>query len=418
MTTQSLSFEPYTIEDPACAVVAITPPGQAHVHTYYDLTPWSPSGRYLTSLRLPYEDRHPQPGDVAEVCVIDLVERTVRPVYETHGWGFQKGAHQQWGRTDRYLYFNDVQNNRPVGVRLDVATGEAWMLEGPVWQISPDETFAICPCLIRANLTQKSYGVSVAPAYEVYNTVRAAEDDGLYRVDLQTGKQTLLVSLAQIWEHLDAREDLDAATVLYAFHAKFNAQGTRILLVVRGRTPDGGYRPQMVTFDPDGSDIRTVVNHHQWAQGGHHPMWYPDGKRILMCRVHDDTGYHFSLVDGWTGEVSNVVDEPYGTGHPIANRDQTLLITDATYEETGVRRVAARLVDLRERTWRDVCWVESPLATGEDHPLRRDAHFTWDREGRRFLFVGAPGGKRQLFVADPGLPPGTAMSFEDGLSCD
>ena len=72
MPRQPLRFEPYMRDDPACAVVAITPPDQAHMHTYYDLTPWSPSGRYLASLRLPYEDREPVPGDRAEVCVIDL----------------------------------------------------------------------------------------------------------------------------------------------------------------------------------------------------------------------------------------------------------------------------------------------------------------------------------------------------------
>jgi len=414
MPHQPLRFEPNMHDDPACAVVAVTPPDQAHMHTYYDLTPWSPSGRYLASLRLPYEDREPAPGDQAEVCVIDLAEQTVQSVYRTAAWGFQKGAHQQWGRTDQFLYFNDMRDDRPVGVQLDLATGKPRLLDGPIWQVSPDETHAICPCLIRANLTQRSYGVSVRPENELYNTDRAADDDGLYRVDLASGRQTLLVSLAQIWEHLADRDDLPDGLVLYAFHAKFNPQGTRILLVVRARTPDGRYRPQMVTFRPDGSDIRTVVTHHQWARGGHHPMWYPDSKRILMCAVIDDTGYHFCLVDGVTGRAEILIDDPRGTGHPIVNRDCTFLVTDATYEESGRRRVGVRLVSLKDKAWQDICWVESPLATGEQAPLRRDAHITWDRPGKRLLFLGAPTGGRQLFVADPTAPPGAMPTLFDG----
>jgi len=411
MSDRPLQLAPYTTDDPACAVVALTPPDEAHMHTYYDLSPWSPSQRYLVSLKLPYEDRHPAPGDAAAVCVINLAERTVREVYQTTGWGFQTGAHQQWGRTDRFLYFNDMVDGRPVGVQLDLETGRTKILEGPIWQVSPDETYAISPCLVRANLTQPGYGVSVRPEHQIVNTVRAAEDDGLYRVDLATGKQTLLVSLAQIWEHLADREDLDADAILYAFHAKFNPQGTRILLVVRARMADGKFRPSLVTFRPDGSDIRTVVTHHQWARGAHHPMWYPDGQRILMCRVLDQRGFRFCLVDGLTGQAQALIDEPPGTGHPIVNRDETFLVTDATSEQAGRRRVAVRLVDLKHKTWQDICWVESPAATGEMAPLRRDAHITWDRQGRRLLFLGAPQGRRQLFIADPALPAGSVPTL-------
>ena len=92
MVERAAQFAEYTAEGPSCAVAAVTPADEAHVHTYYDLTPWSPSGRYLTSLKLPYEDRHPAPGDAATVCVIDLASRTIRDVYETSAWGFQKGA--------------------------------------------------------------------------------------------------------------------------------------------------------------------------------------------------------------------------------------------------------------------------------------------------------------------------------------
>jgi hypothetical protein len=91
------------------------------MHTYYDICPWSPSGRYLCCLRLPYEDREPQPGDLAEVCAIDLIERTCRVGYRTTGWGFQTASHQMWGATDQYVYCNDMRNGWPIGVRIDMS---------------------------------------------------------------------------------------------------------------------------------------------------------------------------------------------------------------------------------------------------------------------------------------------------------
>jgi len=408
MSEARMSIEPYTELDPSCAVVAITPPGQAYMHTYYDVCPWSPSGRYLACLRLPFEDREPAPDDPAWLCIIDLAEGTIRELWETTGWGFQTAAHQQWGRSDRYLYFNDKRDGRAVGVRLDLESGEAKFLEGPIWQVRPDEKVAICTCLNRGRLTQRGYGVTVRPADELTNTVRAAADDGLFQVDLQTGRQSLLVSLEEVWEVLPDKDDL-ADAVLYAFHCKYNPQGTRILLVVRARFADGRYCPSLLTCRADGSELRAVVGHRLWMRGGHHPIWHPDGRRVLMNLTPGDEGMRFCLIDAETGQVDVLLDEPPGTGHPSISPDERFLLTDVTGEEGSVRTAAIRLVDLADGSWRDLCAARSPAVGGS--PLRRDAHPVWDRRGRRICFLAAPQGRRRLFIADPALPPGETFAL-------
>lgn len=402
MDVENLDFVPLQQGDTACSVTAITPPAQACMHTYYDMCPWSPSGRYLCCLRLPYEDRVPQPGDTADLCVIDLEDRTCRVVYQTTGWGFQTAAHQAWGTTDNCLYCNDMRGDRPIGVRIDLRTGETFEMEGPVWAIAPDGSYAISPCLVRANLTQPSYGVSVPPEKQLTNTVQASADDGLFRVDLRTGRQTLLVPLARVWEALPNREDL-AGAKLYAFHAKINPQGTRIMLVVRARFDSGSYLPSLVTFNSDGSDIRTVVPHRLWKRGGHHPIWHPGGREVLMNLTPDETGMHFCCIDGLSGHVRILVDKPEGSGHPSVSPDERYLLTDVT-QDAAQRTSTIRLVDLHDRACRDLCRVVGPAA--KLAPLRCDAHPVWDRRGRRILFTAAPQGRRQLFILDRDVPPG------------
>ena len=408
MSQREAQFVPYTTHEPACAVVAVTPPAEAHMHTYYDVCPWSPSGRYLACLRLPFEAREPAPEDRAELCLIDLPGRTLRPVWETAGWGFQTAAHQAWGRTDRFLYFNDKRDDLPVGVRLDLATGQAAYLDGPVWQIHPDETFAISTCLIRGRLTQSGYGVTVRPEHQWVNAVPAAADDGLYRVELATGRQTLLVKLTDVWEVLPDRDDLEGA-VLYAFHCKFNPPGDRILLVVRARFGDGRFLPILTACRADGSGLRAIVGHRLWRRGGHHPIWHPNGRQVLMNLTPGDQGMRFCLIDAETGELEVLTGDPPGSGHPSISPDQRCLLTDDTREAGGVRTAAIRLVDLVRGSWRDLCRAESPAVGGS--PLRRDAHPVWDRAGRRVCFLAAPSGKRQLFIADPTLPPGRMPEF-------
>lgn len=398
MTEEAVRFEPYTDPPPSCAVWAITTPGEGFMHTYYDVCPWSPSGRLLACLRLPFEDRRPGPDDAADVCIIDLEQRTLRSVYRTAGWGFQTAAHQVWGRTDRRLYFNDKVDGLPVGVRLDLETGHADALEGTIWQVSPDETFAITTCLIRGQLTQPGYGVVVRRGLERSNAVRAAEDDGLFRTDLSTGERTLLVSLARAWDALPDRDDL-ADAVLYAFHCKFNPQGTRIMLVVRARFPDGRFVASLLGCRADGADLRTIVPHRIWARGGHHPIWHPDGRRVLMNLTPGEDGMRFCLVDADTGEMEVLCPQLPASGHPSISPDGRRLLTDVTREARGVRRATIRLADLQSGCWADLCTASSPAVGGS--PLRRDAHPVWDRSGSLICFLAAPRGRRRLFIAEP-----------------
>ncbi len=101
---QPFDFRPFRPGETAAPVMQVTPNDGYYVHTFYDVCPWSPSGRYLAVSRLPYQRQKPVWGDVAAVCIIDLERRAIRTVYETRAWSFQVGANVQWGYTnDRYL---------------------------------------------------------------------------------------------------------------------------------------------------------------------------------------------------------------------------------------------------------------------------------------------------------------------------
>ncbi|MCC7154631.1 MAG: hypothetical protein IT161_08655 [Bryobacterales bacterium] len=111
-------FEFAEIKDSGAPVPVprVTPVDGSYVHTYYDVCPWSPSGSNLAATKLPCDDRYPRLGDSAEVCVIDLRDRTIQTVHRTQSSGYQAGANLNWGATDRYLYTNDIEwtASRPV----------------------------------------------------------------------------------------------------------------------------------------------------------------------------------------------------------------------------------------------------------------------------------------------------------------
>jgi hypothetical protein len=403
----AVEFRPYRAGKTLAPVTCVTPDDGFYIHTFYDVCPFSPSERYLACLRLPFQDRLPDWRDQADVCVIDLKERTIQTVYSTSAFGMQTGAQVQWGKTDRYLYFNDKSDKaggHAVAIRLEWETGRAEEFEGPIYHIAPDESAVISFNLDLINHVQDGYGCVVKPEQKLSLPTGAARDQGLWRTDLRTKKKKLLVSLADIYEALPDK-NIYQGLAFYLFHSKYNPQGTRIMQVVRARDPEskeGAYKwGILTTFDADGSNIRVAVSPQFWKRGGHHPNWHPDGRRLLMNLTPEDK-LRFCLFRYDGSDFRVIGSDLLGSGHPAFEKTGRFICTDSYPREPVAgpgEEVPIRLIDtVRNREQK----VTTMFALGSVNPsvLRLDPHPAWSRDGRKICFNGAPDGRRQVFVAD------------------
>ena len=379
----------------------VTPRDAPYVHTYYDVCPFSPSQRYLAVTRLPFEDRTAVLGDTAQVCVIDLREQALRTVYTTRCWGFQTGALLNWGATDRHLYTNDVVDGEARCVRIDLASGRSTVFAGPMYHISPDESCVIGFPLELLDATQPGYGVPcAASARPRLLPPGAAEDEGIWRTDLATGKRTLLLSLAEAAARLPRPLPREDGT-FYFWHSKFNRQGTGIMQVMRCLFPDGtgGRNPATFAMDPDGGNLCFLPFDSPWNAGGGHPNWHGDGDRLVR-NVEEEDGIRYCQVnrDG-TGRrlLSHTLE---GGGHPSVEPSGRWLITDYLADNGG-QEVVLRLADLHAQEQRGLCSLPTiDQRSLEQRPLRLDGHPVWSRDYRKVCFQACPEGVRQLFVAD------------------
>jgi hypothetical protein len=397
--------------DAAVPVWCVTPAEGRCIHRFFDTSPISPSGRLLAVTRLPGEDRMPEPGEPAEVVVVDLAAGDERTVAQTRGWDTQLGAQCQWGRDDSELYFNDcdVARWRPFGVRLDPGSGRRTELDGTVYMVSPDGTQAASPCLLRTARTQAGYGV-LAPDDAVPHNHGASDDDGLFLTDLPTGESRLLLSLGQIVAdtELGRRPDDYAGGDFYAAHVKWNPQGDRLQLVLRWkpRDPTAPMKPSLITFAPDGSDLHIAVPDRIWGKGGHHPNWCPDGEHVMMnLALHGRERGMFLVRVRYDGTGLEPLTEAVpGSGHPAMHPNGRHVITDCypgepmTFED---RSVPLRLIDVAAGTEETVARVRTvPDFNGPENELRVDPHPAWGPEHRRIAFNAYPDGTRRVFVAD------------------
>jgi len=415
----SESFPRYTEYNPLVPVWCITPGVGRAMHRFFDTSPFSPSGRYAAVLRMPHEDRLCLPGEAAEIVLVDLLTAQERVVATTLGWEEQLGANINWGSDDESLYYNDVDPKdwEPFCVRLNPLTGEKRRLEGGIYRISPDGKQIISACMKRMRRTQRGYGV-VVPDHGVPRNRGFRDDDGLYITDTETGKRRLLVSIRDVFDEarpVIAKERYEQGEC-YGFHCKFNPQGDRLLFSIRRFLSDD---PQpwnqigkdmdfwVVTMKPDGSYMYVAVGPDQWAKGGHHINWYPDGRQLSMnLAIDGDNKMYLVRVNCDGSGLSKISKSIQGSGHPTIHPDGRHVLTDAyEYENVayGDGTVPLRWIDLEKQIEQTAVRINvGNPGTQVSRALRVDPHPAWAADHRHVIFNGFVGGTRRVFVADFG----------------
>jgi len=401
------AFKPWRPGKTAAPVTRVTPEDGFYVHTYFDVTPFSPSGRYFAVTRLPFQFRLPVLGDKAEVCIIDLLEHSIQTVLVTKCWSYQRGANVHWGATDDRLYANDVIDGEAVCVSIDLETTETLAYAGPLYTIAPDESCVVgFPHELR-DVTQLGYGV---PPKDPNNLPHlppgAASDEGIWRTDLKTNKKRLIASLADVAAKTPSPPPIPGGTY-YFWHTKYNWQGTRLLQVMRYMHPDmpDTRNPMMFTFNPDGTDICYTPKTDQvpvWNASGGHPTWHGDGVHVTRSIVpvgENKARYIQARYDGTEFKIlSNSI---VGGGHPSVEPEGKYLITDKRDYEGDTAVIKLRLVDLVAEEETIICTVPTiNKATLDNVVFRHDGHPVWSWDYKKVSLQAAPEGKRQLFLVD------------------
>jgi len=408
-------FPRYTDYSPDVPVWCITPDMDRCISRFHLSSPVSPSGRYVALTRLSREDRQPDPGEAAEIVLVDLKQGGAKIVAQTRGWDSQMGAHAQWGATDEQLLFNDVDTKTwmPFGVVMNPLTGQKRNLEGTVYDVSPDGKWAVSTCLRRISNTQGGYGV-IVPEHAMPSNQGAVENDGVYVTNVRTGKTRMVASYKTIVEEAVPKIDVTryGPGDFYGFHTKWNSKSDRILLVLRfWPERQKKYKPHLITMKPDGTDIRMAIPATLWAdRGGNHPNWCPDGEHVMMNLDLSGQGWQFVQARYDGSDLRTMTDVPANHGHPSLHPNGKLILTDAYPREDiaweGDETAPLMIIDLkshkRKRIVRMQTYTRLFEGTGKNPKyVRVDLHPAWDSKTHTLVvFNGVADGTRRVFIAD------------------
>jgi hypothetical protein len=258
-------------------VRVITRGPKHHWFGYYDKLEFDPTDRYVLGMEVDFEHRSPKPDDVIRVGMVDLADgdRWIE-LGTSSAWGWQQGCMLQWvPGTDATILWNDRAADRYVCHILDVKTGAKRTIDAPIYALSPDGRTAISADFRRINDVRPGYGY--AGLADPHADELAPRDSGVWRVDLESGRSNLIVSIADV-ARLGTIPRNQPDVKHYFNHLLVNPDGSRFIFLHRWRYPDGKRLTRMLTAALDGGDLRVVdfnglTSHFIWRDPAHILAW-------------------------------------------------------------------------------------------------------------------------------------------------
>ena len=375
-------------------VRAITKGPKHHWFGYYDKLEFDPTGRYVLSNQVDFEHRSPQAGDTIRVGMIDLQDndRWIE-LGESRAWNWQQGCMLQWlpGSRDEVIW-NDRLDGQFVSHIRNVRTGKTRTLPGPVYSVSPDAKWAVYPDFRRLNQMRPGYGYAGVP--DPFEANLAPDRAGIWRMDLKSGKQNLLLSFADAVKVPNQHSPWEPTAKHWFNHLLHSPSGDRFIFLHRWRGPKqgAGFGTRMFTANGSGKDLFVLDPYG----GTSHFIWR-DPQHVLAWAKHPSHGEKFYLYRDKTEHV-DVVGKDVMTlnGHCTYLPGNNWILND-TYPQKDVQSLylyevaTARRVPLGG-------FASAPPYRGE---FRCDLHPRFSPDGKKVAIDSAHGGNgRQIYLVD------------------
>ncbi|CAN5252028.1 hypothetical protein BH09BAC4_BH09BAC4_26830 [soil metagenome] len=382
---------PVTVNFPGVSKpVLLTDTSKGHLFaSYYGINSWSKNERYVTVLETDVATRIPTASDTATLGLVDLKTRAFIPVAQTTAWNLQQGCMAHWLATnpDSVIIYNDYRRGKFVSVILNVFTRkEVKVLPYPVAAVSPNGKEAVSVNFARLRLTRADYGYD-GTGQDAKAGVAFPDDDGVFLIDLQTGKSKLILSFAQLKDQVPAITK--AGGIEYIGHILFSRGGSSLFFLARA-IPD--WNTTSFTMKTDGSHLQRCFP-DKW--GGSHFDWLTDTDLMITANYEGKQYGHILFTPGQKNYErlgNGLLDYD---GHGTFSPDGRWMVTD-TYPVADTRDQKIFLLDMKSQAALALGRYSSPAAYTSG--WRCDIHCRWSPSGTMIGFNSAHSGTRQVYI--------------------
>ena len=378
-----------------------------HWFGYYDKREFDPSGRYVLANETSFEGRPPTGDDSINVGYVDTQnEDKWCPLGTSRAWGWQQGCMLQWvGDQGKQVLWNDREGDRFVCRIRSIADGKVRTLSRPIYTISPDGKYGLSADFRRIDNLRPGYGYDGLADPHVAE--RAPSKSGIWRINIATGEERLIMSLAEAAAIPWPGGDRYAGAWHYFNHLLINPSGTRFTVLHRyrpefdpetlsfGGTANNGFITRMITANLDGSQ-RFVLDPSGFTS---HFIWKNDEEITMWTRPKGEASGFYTLKDQ-TREIMPVGHEKMPTnGHNtyLPHPYQDWILND-TYPDRKTSRQTVFLYHVPSGRRFDLGHFPSPKAyRGE---WRCDTHPRSSDDGTKVAIDSPHDNGRQVYLMD------------------
>ncbi|MCG2660537.1 MAG: hypothetical protein L6437_09860 [Kiritimatiellae bacterium] len=349
-------------------------------------------GKFHLYHRVGFMDRQPAREDSAELGMIDIETKAKIKIAKTTAWNFQQGAMLQWNPAvpDREVIYNVRVGETYRAVVKNIKTRKERMLEMPVAALDPKGRYALSINFSRVFDFRPGYGYH--GIIDANKNREAPEDDGVFRIDMMTGKSKLVLSLQQIHSLLQDTRSVVKNGKLVINHITCSTDGSRFVFLVRN-FPEHGKKwgTVAITANADGSDLYvlndySMTSHYHWQDEQHLLAYakHAEGDQLYLLR---DKSREYEIIDRGFFKAD---------GHCSYAPDRKQILYDS-YPENNYRHLY--VYDIHRRKGCKLASLYSAPVSVTD--IRCDLHPRWHPNGKIVSFDSTHENQRHIYLARP-----------------
>lgn len=374
-------------------VKRISNPNRQEFFGYYDLKAYDKNDERHLYCSATFMDRLPKAEDVLELGYIDLKTGKQTKFAETTLWNFQQGCMLQWyGDTDNTVCYNTMENGGATCIH-DLSLNTKKYTELPCAAISPDGRWGLSVNFGRIYDFRPGYGYVSLP--DTQPDIDAPENDGVYLVDMITGKAKLIISYKDC---LKCCKTLDNQKLLVN-HITFNIDSSRFLFLLRNfSNGENEMLTTMITSDLDGN--MEVLLENTYIS---HYFWHSEKEILVHCRPKDHDGLF--IIEDFTAHAVELKSEWFVDDiHCISSPDGKYIIGDGYQSRPDLfrpmRDLYRPLFIYNPATERTEFLLKAESVIPKINDIRCDLHARWNRKGNKISFDTTDRGFREICEID------------------
>ncbi len=359
--------------------------------SYYGINSWSADQRYVTVLQTPIKFRLPTENDPATLGLVDLKTNEFIPLTETRAWNFQQGCMAHWLGTfpNSRIIYNDIASGKIVSIIMDVHTKrKIKTIPYPIAAVSPNGKEAVSINFSRLRTTRRAYGYG-GQGQDAKLSTQFPTDDGLFLVNLDTGKAKLLISINDVKEQVP---EIPEDGIEYFNHVLFSRQGGKIFWLARA-TPRRN--TTAFTVNRDRSDLRRCFP-DKW--GGSHFDWLNENELMITAKYKAKSYAHILFTIGQDNYKRLGKGQLDFDGHGTFSPDEKWMLTE-TYPSRDTHEQKLFLMNTKTEAVLELGrYVHQPEFRKNGKDAQCDLHGRWSPKGDMIGFNSVTTGQRQAYI--------------------